>query len=251
MKAKKNFSHSKKLLLLGIVLILSISFLCMMFSTQSVFVFSQSKHIFQGFEIYLIVSNKSIEESLAKDVAKDEMTQGFAGYCWEYHNEFLTILTAHQNQNDALSMKENLRLLGKECEIEKIEFKPVNSEFATEKENQELVHWGFSAFQNAYEIFYDLSLILDTKVENELFAGKKVDEFLTKFENEKNSFDDVMKIDANSQTATLCTYIDDLHESISLLKNQTFLTPTQNYTSLLKYHYVEILNLYYNLVNVI
>ncbi len=177
------------------------------------------------------------------------MRLDFAGYVWQNKEDFFTILSAHKTKNEAILTQCNLIEQGKDVEILQHSFPTFSlSQTLTEKEKN-IFTKSINSFYDTYLELYDLSISLDTKLENELEIQEKIEKLLTEFEEVFVSFKTIFPANSNKTLTNLNDALLYFVECLSLLNKKEYKTQTQTYSSLIKHTYVEILDIYNDFIN--
>ena len=248
METKRRFFFPMIILTLGLLL-----FICLIgifFSLKKTTTTNDSATTISSvsYNIYFLSLNSSSIESQATELGKDQMINDFSGYIWKNEENFYCLASAYENENDAILVKKKLEKEGIYSEIFKISFPSVQLSSSYSAQERQTLFNALNSFHEIYCSLYDISISLDNKLNNETGASLAINSVLAKFENILNDYKILFSRSENNFINTISRYLFDMHESLSLLKEKIFITPTQTFSSLIKYRYCESLDLNYNLI---
>lgn len=198
------------------------------------------------FELHLLSLAKSQVENEAISLSADYQKIGAGGYIWYYDNYYHVISSAYSNKNDAIlvqnSIKTNQNI---DSEIITVKFDAIKVFGNFDSEQVKVITASLNSFHKFYLDIYDIAISLDTAVYNEISARLAVNNahnsLATTLANFETLFQD------NSNFKGLYDALKSANQISQLLCSGTLLNNNQTYSSLLKYRYLEILNLYQNI----
>ena len=182
------------------------------------------------------VKSSATEHSIAV-----KKTNG-AGYVWENDEIFYVIASAYKEENDANKVKENLADSNYNVEVVKISIDEiVISKNYTSEELTSLLSAG-NLFKETFKSLYDISISLDTEIISETQCRLEISNLQSEVGKVKNNFEVMfnaklsptllqLKLSINS-VSTLIQQLIDFGESSS-----------QQFSSKIKYNYIEILSI--------
>ncbi len=187
---------------------------------------------------YLISVAKSQSELSASALANDY--ENACGYIWKDGEYYHVIHSAADKENDATLIKNALEKNGISAEIISLSFAHFKLEEGLSNEQLICANEALSSFMQSFRLLSDIAVGLDTNVYSHATATEKLSklkERITNLElNYRHTFSDCP---AEPSTA-LGQYLADQLESISLSQPQS---------KSLKYHAIEILEIYKNMTN--
>lgn len=200
------------------------------------------------FEIYFISLSKSQVKNEALSLCPDYQKINAGGYVWEDGGYYRILSSGYLNKNDAVlvqsSLKENFQI---ESELFSVKFESFSVHGNFDSDEGKVLSKALNLFLETYKSIYDIAVSLDTSVYNEISARMAVNNSHNNLSTTIDNFDTIFSEKSNS------LYL--LSESLSILKETSMklcsalnLNNNQTYSSLLKYRYIEMLNIFYNLL---
>lgn len=203
-----------------------------------------------GFEIYFLSLNKSKLENSAKSLAPDYQAIGAGGYIWQQDEYFHVFSSGYENKNDALLVQSNLTSTSNIIsEIVCVKFNTLTVTGTFDAAEKKALQKAISSFQTTFQSLYDIAISLDTSVYNEISARLAVNAVHASISAICADFDTLFKNNDNATIQTIATYLNKEESVSKALCTGIVLSSKQTYSSLIKYRYIEILNLYLHLVN--
>ena len=242
-------NHKKKIIyissILSIILILIIAnmFANFIIPTQT-FTTSISSNSFQ---MYLISLSKSQIESEAKSHSADFQEIGGGGYIWKQDDYYHIIASAYLNKADAELVQNSIKLnQNLTSEILTISFNNYTIYGNFSSEENKVISDLLSACTNFYSSIYDIAISLDTSVCNEISAKLAVNSAHHDFSTTIANFNTIFSPHLPSNLSPVYALALKGYKIGEKLVSGELINTNQNYSSLLKYRYLEIMNLYYN-----
>ena len=194
--------------------------------------------------------SKSKLENEAKTIATDYRKIGAGGFIWKKGDYFHIVSSAYANKNDAELVQNSIKINQNiESEIFTVKFKSYTLNGSFNGEEKKVMQKALTSCQSYYTSLYDIAISLDTGVYNEISAKLAVNNasnaLATTYANLNTLFPDV--------TTSPYTKINKLNQQASkigqLLCSDERISTGQTYSSLIKYRYLETLNLFYNFIS--
>ncbi len=201
-----------------------------------------------NFELYLLSLSKSQVEKEAMTLAEDYRLIGAGGFIWKYDNYYHVISSAYSNKNDALlvqnSIKTNQNL---DSEILTINFssKELLGNFSGEE--TKVLTKALNCFQEFYLTIYDIAISLDTSVYNEISARLAVNNAHNNLATTIANFKTLYEDNLTGNIKILDSTLEKASKTSQSLCSGSQISKGQTYSSILKYRYLEMLEIYYNL----
>ncbi|MBQ8909345.1 MAG: hypothetical protein IJY90_03570 [Clostridia bacterium] len=203
-----------------------------------------------AFDLYLISLSKSQVEKESKSHASDYQQIGAGGFVWEKDGYYHIISSGYLNKADAELVQSSIKLnQNLDSEILTISFDgySINGNFSGD-EARVIVNL-LSSCINFYTSIYDVSISLDTGVYNEISAKLAVNTCHNNFATTLANFNTLYPKPHPEQLSPVYEMATEGYQIGEKLCAAEKVTPLQNYSSILKYRYLEIMNLYYNFCN--
>ena len=202
------------------------------------------------FEIYMLSLSKSKIENEAKAVAEDYRKIGAGGFIWEKDDYFHIVSSAYANKNDAELVQNSIKINQKiESEIFSVKFKSYSINGSFNGEEKKVIQKTINACQNYYTSLYDIAISLDTGVYNEISAKLEVNNSAQTLATTYANFNTLYSNTPSSPYNDLNKLIEKAVKLSQKLSSGERISKEQTYSSLVKYRYIEILELYYNFIN--
>lgn len=200
-----------------------------------------------SFDIYAISLSSFANKVEAEEISKTYKKQNAGGYVLNYENSYHILASAYTSENDAIKVKDKLLEISVESKIIKLDFDEliIEGNFSNlEKTN--LVST-LACFKETYEKLYDLSVSLDTEVIKEIDATLTLSEIKSNITKIKSNFDSLFNDKLTSILLEIKVALNSTISSLdSTMKKDDTTIP---YSSRIKYSYLEILDIYYTLIN--
>ena len=241
-KTKKFNSKFKIITLLTLFLsILGVIFTANYFST-ALYMGAELNHKtlehFKEVEIYVVSLAKTQNINSATVISKDYEDINASGYIWQIGDYYHIVYNIYETENESKLVKENLEKQNIECNTIKIKLSGfvINEEVSTEEHN--IIQESVNSFFYSYRIMKDASVGKEKNVYDDNTINEKLKNLKNKVETLVKKFNDTFKTTVNNKIITLGEYLADELESIML-------TSSKNID--LKYHAIEILDIYKNM----
>lgn len=194
--------------------------------------------------------------SLAKSQVKNEATSlcndfqkiGAGGFVWQKDEYYHVISSAYLNKNDCVLVQNSIKNKGIDSEIVSVHFDSFILNGSFDENEGKVLSKTINVFEEYYHNLYDIAISFDTSVYNEISARMAVNNAHSNFSSTLANFETIFENQYNSSP------IKELHEALekALLSSKTLcsglpISSEQTYSSLIKYHYLEILNIAYTL----
>ena len=198
----------------------------------------------QELEIHFISLNKSQLESSAKALAGDYQAIGAGGYTWQIGDYYHVLSSGFENKSDAVLVQSNLATSNIQSEITSVKFDSfaINGNFNPDE--KKVLQKAVTSFENTYKTLYDVAISLDTAVYNEVSARLAVNSAHSNLNSVKADFDIMFSSTTVPALKTLSTQLARATKCTTLLCSGTLINKNQTYSSLIKYRYIELLNIY-------
>lgn len=219
---------------------------------------------YNSFSLYMLSLAKSQVESEANSLAGDYQKIGAGGYIWKIDNYYHVISSVYANKNDATLVQNSVKAnQGLDSEIVEVNFKSfsLNGNFSADE--KKVLTKSLASFYDFYLALYDIAISLDTLVYNEISAklalntahsnlSNTVRDFKTVFPSPSGEIELLsLSLDkALSESQSLCDESTSTQTlATALSQTQTFSSTSQTLSSMLKYHYTSVLDIYYQMIN--
>jgi hypothetical protein len=164
-----------------------------------------------------------------------------AGYVWEDDGTFYVIASAYKEENDANKVKENLTNSNYNVEVLKISIDEIAiSKNYTNEELNSLLSAG-NLFKETFKSLYDISISLDTEIISETQCRLEISNLQSEVGKIKNDFEVMF----NAKLSPVLLQLKLSINSVSTLIQQLidFESSNQQFSSKIKYNYIEILSI--------
>lgn len=185
---------------------------------------------------YLVSVAKSQSELAAEALAADH--ENAAQYIWKEGDYFYVIYCGADKENDANLIKNALEKSGLEVQILPITFSQFSLEEGLSAQQQSLASEAISSFMQSFKKLNDIAVGLDTNVYSLASATDMLSKLKEKLTNLESKYRNMFASTSASSATALGQYLADELESVSL----TEVSPQS-----LKYHSIEILEIYKNM----
>lgn len=201
------------------------------------------------FEIYMLSLSKSQVENEAKSIAPEYRKIGAGGFIWKKGDYYHVVSSCYVNKNDAELVQNSIKINQNiESEIFTVKFKTYTLNGSFNGEEKKVIQKALTSCQTYYTSLYDIAISLDTGVYNEISAKLAVNNASNNLATAYANFNTIFPVATTSPYA----HINNLNEKASkiaqLLCSGGRISPDQTYSSLIKYRYLEILNLFNNFI---
>ncbi len=199
-----------------------------------------------SFTLYMISLSKSKVEKESISRASDFQKIGAGGFVW-YQDEYYHVITsAYLEKNDAILVQNSIKInQNLESEIITVSFPSIIINGTFNNDEKKVLIKALNSVYQYYNEIYDISISLDTGVYNEISARLAVNNV---HHNLNNIIDDyeTMFINKNEILTNLKNMLNECLMVSQNLCSGVLISSNQTYSSLLKYRYLEILNIYNN-----
>lgn len=202
----------------------------------------------QSIEIHFISLNKSQVENSASALAADYREIGAGGYIWKIEEYYHIFSSGFENKNDAVLVQSNLESSNISSEIISIKFDGTVINGTFEAEEKKVLTKTLNCFISAYKSLYDIAISLDTAVYNEISARLAVNSVHASLASTKADFDILFKTTEIPAIKILSAALKKAEACTTSLCSGKILTRNQTYSSLIKYRYIELIDIYQNLI---
>ena len=187
----------------------------------------------------------------ANNKARKIYTQNGAGYVLLKDGKYHVLASGYESKNDASLVKSNLETQGVTCEIIDQTYSQItiNGEFTSDE--KAVLENSLSAFYKAYKGLYDVSLSLDTNVITETNAKLLCNDVLSGFSSSAQNFTSLLSENYKGSILSLSKSLNSAKLSLTNLCNGKKIDETQTFSSQIKYRYIEILDIYKNLISMV
>ena len=236
------------LLVTGIVLCLIIANLLSKFIIPSDL--SSSSVSSSSYELHLISLSKSKVENESKERARDFQALGAGGFIWKQDDYFYVISSAYLNKNDAALVQNSIKLNHNlESQILTIKFSPYTIYGNFDSEQTKVLDKLLSACFDIYTSVYDVVISLDTGVSNETSARLAINAAQNNLAKAVANFNTLFPAPVPDNLSPLKDMIDRVFTVGQKLSASEAINDSQTYSSIIKYRYLEILNIFYQFTN--
>ena len=203
-----------------------------------------------SYTVYLISLSKSQLKKESISRAKDFQTLGAGGYIWEEDKYYHVITSAYLNKNDAQLVQNNIKLnYALESELLSIQIKEHTIYGSFDAEEKKTLSKALGSCMAFYQNVYDISISLDTGVFDEMSAKIAVNDayqtLATTFANFNTHYPEPVPENLDGLKTLVNSAVKIGQDLASGEKDNQ----NQPYSSLLKYRYIEMLELYYVFAN--
>ncbi|MBE7073901.1 MAG: hypothetical protein E7379_02280 [Clostridiales bacterium] len=199
------------------------------------------------FEMYLISLSKSQVESEARSHAEDFQIIGAGGFIWEKDGYFHIISSGYLNKPDAELVQNSIKLnQNLDSELLSVKFDSISIYGNWQTEESKALSALLSSCTNFYCNIYDIAISLDTAVCNETTAKLAVNSAHHDFSTTLANFNTLFSKPCPENLSSIYNLAVQGYKIGEKLAREEKVNPNQNYSSLLKYRYLEVMNLYYN-----
>lgn len=199
-----------------------------------------------SFTLYMISLSKSKVEKESISRASDFQQIGAGGFVWFQNEYYHAISSAYLEKNDAILVQNSIKInQNLESEIITVSFPSININGTFNNDEKKVLIKALNSVYQYYNEIYDISISLDTGVYNEISARLAVNNV---HHNLNNVIDDyeTMFINKNEILTNLKNMLNECLMVSQNLCSGVLISSNQTYSSLLKYRYLEILNIYNN-----
>lgn len=144
-----------------------------------------------SFTIYALSIDKCSTLSQASQVSNEAKLRGGAGYIHSQDGLYYVLLSAYENQNDALKVQENLLENEQSSELITINITEIVIDLSLNANEKTSIQDALSSFKNAYKNLYDFSVSIDTGVKTLSEIKLAVSSYLSDLNKTKTTFETV------------------------------------------------------------
>lgn len=243
---KKTFLITLSSLLLVVCLIVANYLSLMLIKTNS----SADSVSSNEFEIYMLSLSKSQVENEAKSLAPDYRKIGAGGFIWKKGDYYYVVSSAYANKNDAELVQNSIKLNQNiKSEIFSVKFKSYSLNGYFSGEEKKVIQKALNSCQLFYTTVYDIAISLDTGVYNEISAKLAVNDASHTLATTYANFNTLYPVTPSSPYNDINKLNENAVKLAQKLSSGERLSDGQTYSSLIKYRYLEILDLYYSFIN--
>lgn len=194
-------------------------------------------------KLYFISLAKSQVESEAKALAGDYQKLGAGGFVWKADEYFHVVASCYEKENDAQLVQNNIKTnLNLDSQVFTVDFCGISLSGEYEAEQKKVLSRALKIFYTTFQELFDIAVSLDTNVYNEISARLAVNGCYQSFNAVLTDFNTLFSAESPeiiaSQLKSGVKIMEELCSGKLINKGQT-------YSSLIKYHYTNLLNCYY------
>ena len=192
--------------------------------------------------VYAIDMQSSDNVTDLNDLKSTLQNSTGAGYVYNRDNTYHLLASVYENLADAELVKTNLKNNGYSPEILKIEIPTLkfSGNFSANEKN--VLTNALQAKQTIFKALYDIAISLDTTVSDKTQAKLDCNNTFSKLVTIKSNFETIFAEKLKSDNfQTLHKSLENTYNHLSLLISEKAVTPTQSYSSLIKFTYCKIL----------
>ena len=239
-KHKKKLLGALSILLLIVLLFCANALTIFVLPTQTIANAIESN----TFEVFLISLAKSQVKNESISRAEDFQKIGAGGFVWEYEDYYHVVSSAYLNKSDALLVQNSIKLNQNiDSQLLTITFDSIklNGNF-DEQEYKVVSNLLFSPI-NFYTCLYDIAVSLDTKVFDQTNAKLAVNTAQHTFSTTLANFNTLYPKPHPDDLSLIYNICLEAYSTGEKLCREEKISDEQNYSSLLKYRYLEVLNI--------
>lgn len=199
-----------------------------------------------SFDLYMLSLGKSQVKSETQSLCDDFQKIGAGGYIWENEGYFHIISSAYLNKNDAILVQNSIKNKGIDSQLLTIHFSSIVLNGSFTEDEGKVLSKAVNIFEEYYHSLYDVAISFDTSVYNEISARLAVNNCHSTLSSTIANFETVFPSRSLSPIKELYEALQNALSSSKTLCSGLPITSTQTYSSLIKYHYLEVLNIAYN-----
>ncbi len=202
-----------------------------------------------SFEIHFISLNKSQLERSSLAMAADAQKIGGGGYVWQSSDYYYVLSSGFEKKNDATLVQTNLQKTHNiESELISVKFDALTLDAKLDNESKKVLSLAVNSFLENYRALYDIAISIDTQVYNEISARLAVNNVHAQNSSILANFNTLFAETENNQFKMLGKSLEKQNKILEALQSGVLINAGQTYASLVKYHYISILNEYQNLI---
>ena len=203
-----------------------------------------------AFDLHLISLSKSQVKAESRERAKDFQVLGAGGFIWQHEGYYHVISSAYLSKNDATLVQNSIKLNHNlDSELITLNFTTHTIFGNFESEEVKVLNNMLNACLNYYSSVYDVAISLDTGVYSETNAKLAINSTQTSLATTIANFNTLFSSPLPENLSPLKNMIDQVFQIGQKLCIADKENDEQTYSSVIKYRYLEILNLYYNYIN--
>lgn len=245
LKSKKIFLIVLFSLILVVCLIVANFFSIFLIKTESV----NSSVSAPTFSINFLSLSKSQVKNEVLATSPDYQEIGAGGYVWQVDNYYYLFSSGYLNKNDAVLVQNSLSNENIKSEIIIIKFKDFSIHGNFTNDESKVLSKALSIPLDFYKEAYDIAISLDTSVYNEISARMAVNTLHNNISATIDNFNLLFKDNKEENIISISKLLQKIKDISVNLCSGMLLNNNQTYSSLLKYRYIEVLNIYYNFLN--
>lgn len=202
-----------------------------------------------AYQLYLISLSQSQLKNEALAHASDFQSMGAGGYVWQNEEYYHIISSGYFNKADCELVQSSIKLnQGLDTTLLSISIPSYSIYGSFDSDQHKTLSALLAAPLNFYHSIYDIAISTDTNVLNEVGAKLNVNNALHDYATTISNFNTIFTGTLEKNIASVYKMTTKGYEIAQKLALGEKKNEEQNYSSLLKYRYLEILNLYYNFV---
>ena len=246
----KNLYNSKKILFISVAIVIMVFCAIVAYLLSSIIVPANkgSENISSSqFNLYMISLSKSQVENESLSRRADFQMIGAGGYVWKDEQYYHVISSAYIEKNDAVLVQNSIKLnFNLDSELITVPFPSFTLYGSFSSEEKKTLMKAVDSIYQYYLSVFDIAVSLDTGVYNEISARLAINNAHSVL---ANIIDDYNTLFGDVESDELTTLKEMLADALSIstkLCGGEKINQGQSYSSILKYRYLEMLNLYYN-----
>ena len=203
-----------------------------------------------SFEIHMLTLASSQVEKEAESLALDFQKIGAGGFIWKNDNYYHVVSSAYVNKNDATLVQNSVKAnQGLDSQIISITFNSFAISGNFNSDEKKVLTKALNACFDYYLSIYDIAISLDTAVYNEISARLAVNNAHNTLNNIVDDFNTIFENNGADIINNLKEALNEMLKTSQELCGGIKVNDNQNYSSILKYRYLQVLNIYYNFIN--
>ena len=195
-----------------------------------------------GYKIYAISTFQSSVKSVSEDAAKKYTSRNGAGYIWEKDSIYHVFLSAYENQNDAIKVKENLESSGETPNIIEVDIPEITIKSNLSSAEKGVLTSALNVFYSTYKSLYDISVSLDTSIKSETECKLLLSDVASEVGKIKTNFNNTFNPKLTNNLIEVKLKIDKAESLVKELIDFSS-TTSVNFSSKIKYNYIELIKL--------
>lgn len=201
-----------------------------------------------SFDLYMICLGKSQVKKEVEGMQEEYQKIGAGGYVWSQEGYYYLVSSAYLNKNDGVLVQNSIKNKGIDSQLISQNFPSLSIMGDFSDEESSVMSKALNIFQDYYHELYDIAISYDTSVYNEISTRLAVNNAHSNLSSKIANFETLF---GDIQDDQLQKLGDALSKTLSISKKLCSGVPlnsSQTYSSLIKYHYLEILDVYRTLL---